>query len=231
MSIVCILAALLLDQLRPLPRPSVLELWFGRYANRLAHDLNAGKPVHGTIGWMLGVLPWVAVALIFHYVLKAALPLLAWVWDAAVLYACIHLRQIIQDYTAVAEALKAGEMERARELIARWRGEPATEWDQTEIARAGIETAFLRAHRDLLAVIVWFAVLPGPAGAVLYKLSGMLADRWGRRVDEEFGPFGNFAARVFQVLDWVPLRLTAIGFAIAGDFEDAVQCWRAQYRA
>lgn len=231
MSIVCVLAALVLDQLRPLPQPSLPELWFGRYANRLAHDLNAGQAVHGTIGWILGVVPWVAAALIVHYVLKAALPLLAWVWDAVVLFACIHLRHITQDYTAVADALKAGEVERARELIARWRGEPATEWSQTEIARAAIETALLRAHRDLLALITWFVVLPGPAGAVLYKLSGMLADQWGRKVDDEFGLFGAFAVRAFRVLDWVPLRITAIGFAIAGDFEDAVQCWRAQYRA
>jgi len=94
--------------------------------------------------------------------------------------------------------------------------------------RAAIETAFVRAHRDLLAVIAWFVVLPGPAGAVLYKLSSVLAEKWGRRTDEEFGAFGRFSAKAFYVLDWVPLRLTAIGFAIAGDFEDAMACWRAQ---
>jgi len=235
MSLFCVLAALVLDQLRPLPHPSPPERWFVGYADRLAHGLNAGQPSNGAIGWILAVVPWVAAAVIVHYVLKVALPtlgwVLAWAWDAIVLYACIRLRHITQDYTAVADALKAGELERARELIARWRGEPATDWSQTEIARAAIETAFLRAHRDLLALIAWFVVLPGPAGAVLYKLSAMLADQWGRRADDEFGRFGAFAVHAFRILDWVPLRITAIGFAIAGDFEDAVQCWRAQYRA
>jgi len=65
---------------------------------------------------------------------------------------------------------------------------------------------------------------------VLYKLSALLAEKWGRRRGEEFRAFGRFSARVFHVIDWVPLRLTAMGFAIAGDFEDAVQCWRAQFR-
>jgi adenosylcobinamide-phosphate synthase len=228
MSFLSILAALFLEQLRPLPHPSMFELWFVRYANRLSRDLNAGQPVHGTVGWLLGVLPWVAAALIAHYALDLLNPLLAWAWDVAVLYACINFKRAMQDYSAIADALRAGELDKARDLIARWRGEPASEWSESEIARAAIEAAFVRAHRDLLAVIVWFVVLPGPAGVVLYKLSGVLADKWGQRTDEEFGAFGRFSAKAFYVLDWVPLRLTAIGFAIAGDFEDAVACWRGQ---
>ena len=231
MSFLSLVAALFLEQLRPLSHPSVFELWFARYANRLSRDLNAGQSVHGTIGWVLGVLPWVAVALIVHYVLTTLNPLLGWVWDVAVLYACIAFKQFTQDYAAVADALRAGELDKARGLIAHWRGEPAAEWSEREIARAAMETAFVRAHRDVLAVIAWFTVLPGPAGAVLYKLSAILADKWGPRAGEEFGSFGQFSARVFQILDWVPLRLTAIGFAIAGDFEDAIECWRVQSRS
>jgi adenosylcobinamide-phosphate synthase len=83
----------------------------------------------------------------------------------------------------------------------------------------------------MLAVIAWFVVLPGPAGAVLYKLSAILAERWGRRRGEEYRAFGAFSAQAYHLIDWVPLRLTAVGFAIAGDFEDAVQCWRAQFRS
>jgi adenosylcobinamide-phosphate synthase len=58
-----------------------------------------------------------------------------------------------------------------------------------------------------------------------------LADKWGRRTDEEFGAFGHFASRALWLLDWVPLRLTAIGFAVAGDLEDALHCWRTQARS
>jgi adenosylcobinamide-phosphate synthase len=228
MSFFSILTALFLEQLRALPHPSVVELWFVRYADRLARDLNAGQPVHGTAGWLLGVLPWVALVLIAHYVLDVLNPLLAWALDVAVLYVCINFKRAMHDYSAIADALRAGELDQARALIARWRGETAAEWSESEIARAAIETAFVRAHRDLLAVIAWFVVLPGPAGPVLYKLSGILADKWGRRTDEEFGAFGRFSAKAFYVLDWVPLRLTAIGFAVAGDFEDAMACWRGQ---
>lgn len=228
MSFLSVLAALFLEQFRPLPHPSALELWFARYAHRLARDLNAGQPVHGTIGWVLGVLPWVALALLGHFVFDALHLALGWIWDVAVLYVCINFKHATQDYMAVADALRAGELDKARELITRWRGEIAIDWTESEIARAAIETALVRAHRDLLAIVAWFVILPGPAGAVLYKLSALLAEKWGRRTDDEFGAFGRFSLRAFHVLDWVPLRLTALGFAIAGDFEDAIHCWRGQ---
>ncbi|HTS54471.1 MAG TPA: CobD/CbiB family protein [Burkholderiales bacterium] len=231
MSFLCVVAALFLEQLRPLYHPSVFELSFSRYASRLSRDLNAGQSVHGTVGWAVGVLPWLILVLLVHYLLTALNPLLGWAWAVAVLYACIDFKATTRDYSAITDALRAGELEKAREQVARWRGEPATQWSESDIARAAIETVFIRGHRDLLGLIAWFVVLPGPTGAVLYKLSAILADEWGRRTDEEFRAFGYFSSRVFEVLDWVPVRLTAIAFAIAGDFEDALQCWRGQSQA
>jgi cobalamin biosynthesis protein CobD/CbiB len=42
------------------------------------------------------------------------------------------------------------------------------------------------------------------------------------------GAFGRPARETLHVLDWVPVRLTALSFAVVGDFEDAVYCWRTQ---
>ncbi|MEO8631417.1 MAG: CobD/CbiB family protein, partial [Betaproteobacteria bacterium] len=198
---------------------------------RLARDLNAGRSIHGTAAWFLAAVPSIAIVLALHYVFMALHPILATLWDIAVLYACISFRQITQEYTAIADALRASDLDQARALLARWRAEPTAQWTETEIARAAIETFFVRAHRELLAEVAWFAVLPGPAGAVLYRLASLLAERWGRRSGDEFRDFGRFSAQAFHVLDWVPLRMTAIGFAIAGDFEDAIQCWRSQFRS
>ena len=228
MSLLCIAAALFLDQLRPLSHPTIFELSFARYADWIARQFNAGLPLHGAIGWVLGVLPWVVVALIIENGLGALNPLLGWAFAVAVLYASINFKAAIQEYSAIGDALRAGELDSARALLARLRDEPVVYWNEGEIARVAIETMLLRAHRNLLAVIAWFVVLPAPIGAVLYKLSATLADDWGRQEDQEFGPFGHFASRVFRLLDWVPQRLTAIGFAVAGDLEDALQCWRTQ---
>jgi adenosylcobinamide-phosphate synthase len=75
---------------------------------------------------------------------------------------------------------------------------------------------------------VWFVLLPGPAGALLYRLAYYFTSHWGARRDAEFGAFGRFAEGPFAVIDWLPVRITAAAFAIVGDFEDAVYCWRTQ---
>jgi adenosylcobinamide-phosphate synthase len=62
----------------------------------------------------------------------------------------------------------------------------------------------------------------------MYRLSYYLYRQWGLRQDAEFGAFGRFARRAFEVIDWLPVRVTATAFAIVGDFEDAVYCWRTQ---
>ena len=231
MSLLCVVAALFLEQLRPLSHPTVFELAFDRYAGRVAQHFNAGEAFHGAIGWLLGVVPWVVVVLVVQDGLTALNPLLGWAFAVAVLYACINFKPATQSYASIADALRAGELDRARELLAQWRGEAPASWSEAEIARAALETILVHAYRDLLAVLAWFVVLPVPVGAVLYKLSAFLADKWGRRTDEEFGAFGHFASRALWLLDWVPLRLTAIGFAVAGDLEDALHCWRTQARS
>jgi adenosylcobinamide-phosphate synthase len=228
MTFATLLIALLLDRARPLPDTTAPLEWFRRYADRLSDDLNAGKPVHGTVGWLAAVCPWVLVALVVFYVLYYLNPVLGWLWSLLVLYVCLGFRNITQALKDIYAALHASDLEKARELLAKWCGASASEYGETEIAKVAVETALARAQRELFGVVFWFIVLPGPAGAVLYRLAGELEIRWGRRREEAFEPFGRFARRAFVVLDWIPTRLAAIGFAIAGNFEDAVSSWRGQ---
>src|SRR5688572_28544193 len=71
-------------------------------------------------------------------------------------------------------------------------------------------------------------LLPGPSGALLYWLALYLRQRWNPSTCAELTSFGHFPAQAFYVLDWLPVRLTAVTFAVVGDFEDAVYCWRTQ---
>jgi len=63
---------------------------------------------------------------------------------------------------------------------------------------------------------------------VLYPLALRAARSWEHIVEGDERDFGWFAARAFHVIDWIPQRLTAFVFAIVGDFEDALFCWRSQ---
>jgi len=62
----------------------------------------------------------------------------------------------------------------------------------------------------------------------LYRLSMFLNNRWGETTSPELERFSHFARRAFAGRDWLPGRFTAAAFAVVGDFEDAVYCWRTQ---
>jgi adenosylcobinamide-phosphate synthase len=94
------------------------------------------------------------------------------------------------------------------------------------VIRLAIEEALVAAHRHVFGVLLWYLLLPGPAGAILYRLAAYLAARW-----KPLGAFGDFAARAFHALEWPAVRLTATAFALVGDFENAVYCWRTQARS
>ena len=66
----------------------------------------------------------------------------------------------------------------------------------------------------------------GPAGAVLYRLAEYLAREWSESEHLKQEIFGRFAVTAFYWIDWIPARLTAIAFAIVGNFEDSIYAWR-----
>ncbi len=228
MTFLAVLATLLIEQFYPLNPHCTAYRIYTRYANDLSRHFNAGERRQGMIAWLLGVAPWVLLAAIIYYLLSGMSVIFGWIWNVAVLYLAMGIRQFSHGFTAIAEALRAGDLELARKTLAEWRTEPADEYDGNEIAKVAIEEGLIGAHRHVFGVLFWFIVLPGPSGAVLYRLSALLFEKWGTRSDEEFGDFGNFARRMFDLVDWIPARLTAMSFAIAGDFEDAIYCWRAQ---
>jgi cobalamin biosynthesis protein CobD/CbiB len=99
--------------------------------------------------------------------------------------------------------------------------------DAGAVARLAAEHALREAHQGVFAPLFWFLVLPGPLGLVLYPLAQRAARTWAL-VEPEERDFGWFAARAFFVIDWIPQRVTAFAFAVVGNFEDALYCWRMQ---
>lgn len=227
MTFLSLVTALLLEQLRPLRAGNRLYVAFARYVNRLAHNFNAGQYRDGVISWLLAVVPVAIVTLAVYLISRHVSGLLALAWNVAVLYLALGFRQFSHYYNDILTALDADDLARARDVLARWRGESARELPATEIARVAIEQGLVRSHRHVFGVMAWFVVL-GPVGAIVYRLAALLSDRWGVAGSPEPDTYGKFAVRAFEIMDWLPVRLTAIGFAVAGDFMGSVECWREQ---
>jgi adenosylcobinamide-phosphate synthase len=224
-----LLAALLLEQAWPLRAENRLHDGFRRYAQLLESQFNGGQARHGAIAWMLAAAPPAVAVLIVYLVLRDLNPIAGWAWAVAVLYFTMGFRRFSHYYTEIQHALRAGELGVARERLGRWRGVSASELSAGEVARVTIEQGLIASHRHVFGTLFWFVAL-GPVGAVLYHCATTLAEKWGWRADAEVLQFGRFAARAHYWLDWVPARLTAASFAVVGNFEDAVYCWREQSR-
>lgn len=228
MTLISLVLVLLLEQARPLPATNAVRSMLGGYFNNLASQFNAGERRQGVVAWLLGVVPLVIGVTLVYYLLGMASVLLALIVNVALLYLMMGFRQFSGYYSGIMDALRNDDIDAARDTLAIWRNQPAEALDSAEVAKLAMEQGLVAAHRHVFGVMFWFVVIPGPAGAVLYWLSAILSDDWGRRGGEENIDFGSFARKAFQVLDWIPSRLTAITFAIVGDFEDAIYCWRTQ---
>lgn len=229
MILLSLIAALALEQIRPLGNRNRVWLLFIRYANHLERNFNAGSERHGLVAWLVAIVPPVVLALAVYYGLHALSPALALAWNVFVLYLTMGFRHFSSAFSEISLALNEGREHDARQALAGWIGQPTADMSVNEVSRLAIEQGVLDSYRHVFGTMFWFVVLPGPAGALLYRLACVLAQKWGERNLEE-DPFGRFAARVGAWLDWLPARLTAASFAVVGDFEDAVYCWRSQAR-
>jgi len=232
MSLLSLIAALLLEQLHPLASRKQLYAWLNSYVHFFQHHFNAGERKHGKIAWLIAVLLPLFGSALVYWLLYRVNPVFAWAFNVLVLYLTMGFRQFSHYFTDIHQALRNDELEKARGLLSTWRGEPCHELNAEEVARVTIEEALLASHHQVFGVMAWFVITMllglGPAGAVLYRLAQFLNSRWGKQDDAEFGQFGVFARQAYYWMEWLPLRLTATTFAIVGDFEDTVYCWRTQ---
>jgi len=184
--------------------------------------------------WLVTVMvPTVLVAAIY-WLLATYSVLAALAWDVAVLYLTLGFRQFSHFFTDIRDALTRGDEDRARQLLAEWRHLDASELPRTELLRHVIEHALLAAHRHVFGVFFWFVVLAavglGPLGAVFYRMAEFASRYWGYRNRGLDAPANTallqVARRAFGVIDHVPARMTAFGFAVVGNFEEAIAAWR-----
>ena len=238
MSFFAVLFALIIEQARPLARGNWVHAGFRGWARWANRSLDAGKPHHGWIAWTVTVGVPVLVTLLIHWLLWSVNVMLAFAWSVAMLYVTLGFRQFSHYFTDIRDALDDGDEASARELLAQWRQVDASELPRSEIVRHVIEYSVLAAHRHVFGVLGWFSVCAalglGPAGAVLYRMSEFVSRYWvykrksAEAAGEGASPALQLAAtRAWAVIDYVPARVTSLGFAVVGSFEDAIDAWRS----
>lgn len=196
---------------------------FGHLAQRIEQRLNSGGRgwrSHGVSGWCLAVLPPVLLVWLL------SLSSLGWLVDILVLYFALGLKSLGQHALPVAQALRLGNLGEARRRVGYLVSRRTSELDACGVARAGTESVLENGADAVFASLFWFAVLGAP-GVLLHRLSNTLDAMWGYR-NERFERFGWAAARIDDVLNYLPARLVALTYALLGLTATALRCWRSQ---
>jgi adenosylcobinamide-phosphate synthase len=234
MSFFAVLFALLIEQLKPLPRGNVIHDSLTGWMRWTGRNFDAGRDHHAWVVWTITAVLPALLAWGVHALLSHVTVLLALVWDVAVLYLTLGFRQFSHYFTDIRDALDRGDEAEARRMLSEWRHLDTSELPRTELLRHVIEHSLLAAHRHVFGVFFWFVLLSsfglGPAGAVLYRMAEFASRYWAFRSRTIDAPVNarlmQLSQRLFNLLDYVPARLTAFGFAVVGNFEEAITCWR-----
>ena len=244
MGFVALIFALLIEQGRPLPGDSRVHRWATALADFVRGASDAGERQHGVFGWVAVVAVGVVSVAALEWLAELIHPLALFVAHVAVLYLTVGFRQFSHAFTEIQIALASDDADGARRVLERWLSHadpddlserPRREAPVNEVCRQAIAHALVAAHRHVFGPLFWYILLPGAIGPVLYRFAEMLARRWGGLVAEGTArveePYGRFASRAYRAIDWLPVRLSAAGFAVVGNFEDAVYCWRGAVAA
>ena len=217
--------ALLIDRLLGEPKKFHPLIGFGKIANSIEVKMNNVSYlfISGVFAWLLAIAPIAILALLaqtylssfFNFVFTVLLKWLAIAW-----------KSLEEHGLAVSNAFTNNDLEEARLKTSYLVSRDTSELDESALSRATIESVLENGNDAIFASLFWLIVL-GPFGIVLYRLSNTLDAMWGYR-NERFEYFGKFSARVDDVLNYIPARFCALLYALCGDTKQALTAWQTQ---
>lgn len=226
-----ILAAVLLDRLLGEPRRFHPLVGFGNLARRVESLLYGAADAAPGVRYLRGIVS-VCVLLIPLVALAAVMQqsaIFGTLFSIALLYFAIAPRSLREHAERVADAFSAGDLPDARRQVSLMVSRDTGQLDESGVARATVESVLENGSDAVFGALFWFVVAGAP-GALLYRLSNTLDAMWGYR-DARYYHFGWAAARLDDVLNFIPARLTALTYALLGNTRVALHCWRQQAHA
>ena len=184
--------------------------------------------------------------------LMAVAPLTLWLWyvlpdkhsvdswyllvlgvllQGAVLYLALGAKSLDQHLEQIEKPLLAGDLADARFYVGWIVSRDTADMDQMRVTRAAIESGLENGSDGAFAPVFWFLVAGAP-GVLLYRLANTLDAMWGYKT-ERLLSFGWAAARFDDLLNLIPARLSALFYALNSPgglpgIKTALRCWRRQ---
>ena len=213
-------AALLLDAWLGEARRFHPLVGFGKLANFAERYLYADSRALGSAAVLLLIMPWTLLMILLGFT----------TWhvaiDILVLYLALGWHSLGAHAGQVMQRLHKDDLAGARQQVGWMVSRDTADLSQTDVTQATIESVLENGNDAIFGAIFWFIVAGAP-GAVLYRLVNTLDAMWGYR-NARYDRFGWAAARLDDCLNFIPARLTALSYALAGNVRHAMACWHRQ---
>ncbi len=194
-----------------LPHPVV---GYGKAVSFFEHRLNKGadRRLKGALMSLSLVLSlfgmvWLLLRLLSPY------PYVRIAIETAGVFYCLAGTTLMKEVRMVFAACREG-LDAARRQVARIVGRDTGSLDEQEIKTAALETLAENLSDGVIAPMFWYLLL-GLPGMMAYKMVNTLDSMIGYK-SERYKDFGCFAAKMDDVANYIPARLTAFLMVIAG---------------
>lgn len=198
--------------------------WFRSYREWVKEQSWGAAVSEGAVGIIALLIPPLLVVGLLQSLLQGVLGgVLELLFGMVILLYSLGPRNLDRQITEFIDAWDSGDEEKARTMVSDLATDESTQGDAygRGLARAILAHACYR----IFGVLFWFILL-GPIGALLYRLSHMLRSVSAEQANNDDQEFSTDLNRLLEILNWLPARVTAATFAIAGNFQEAIVGWR-----
>ncbi len=171
--------------------------WFGHWAASIEKQFYQPTVFAGIKAWLIAIgIPMLATTFLYL--------MFGWLFSVVALWLCLGWKSLFEHVEAV---IKAKTVKEAREALLWIVSRDVKAMKREDTRRAALESLAENASDAVVAPLFWFVVL-GPLGVIFYRMVNTLDAMWGYR-NERYQYFGWCAARIDDMMNWIPARLTA----------------------
>ena len=224
---------------------SRLNLRHDQLPDSLTKSTQEGKPdpqyktiMLGSVAVALLISPF---ALLFSFVSSLLSSVFLIILNLIVLYWAIGHQSLREHALRVLDKCLVDDLTAAQQQLGMIVSRNTEKLDQEQVVQATVETVLENGNDAIFAPVFWFCLLEaimvffgvglgtssGAVAVIIYRLSNTLDAMWGYR-NPRFYYFGRFAARLDDVLNYIPARLVALSYALLGNTKQALWCWKEQ---
>ncbi len=199
--------------------------WFSDYSNWFERQELPNWIQQGFGGIIILLLPPLLAVTLLQQLLNVSLfGIPGTLFAALVLLYSFGPQDLDRQISRFVEAREQGDEEQAISIAKELLHDEPPPHDPS-YSQAVAEGVLEQANCRIFAVIFWFLLL-GPSGALLYRLATLLPKL--QTANRQLDLFRS-SKQLLAILDWIPARLTALAYALAGSFEDALYGWRSYH--